>query len=554
MTAHPAHLADLIAHWADTTPAKPFVVFDDGAAQWTYAELASRTWSTGHALRALGVEQGDRVVSWMPNGPTALRMWFGANSIGSVVVPVNTAYRGAILEHALTIAAPRLAVVHADLLHRLCDVSSGVLPDLIVVVGSDEQACARLRTHAPHCTVLDDSALVSAESSRPVTSAPLRASDAYGIIFTSGTTGPSKGAVCTHAQLHCWADWAAELCTPDDRFLVELPLFHGGGTLPTYAMLRIGASIAMTPSFSSRDYWRMARERGVTVVLLVGVMAQFLLNQPVRDDETDNPVRLVWMSPLVDDVAGFAQRFGVEVRTSYNMTEVARPVQSGANPAEMGTGYAGEMREPFEVRLVDEYDEEVPVGSTGQLIVRSNVPWVISSEYAGMPAESLKAWRNGWFHTGDLFRVTAEGGYYFVDRVTDSLRRRGENVSSAEVEKEIVGFPGVTAAAVVGVPSEDGEQEILAVLEVTDPAAFDRDGLISHLRNRLPYFMVPRYLRLLLEMPRTPTNKIIKADLRSAGVTPDVWDRSRHGHELKRERLNDPSLGAPDPTTSVRTP
>jgi crotonobetaine/carnitine-CoA ligase len=246
-------------------------------------------------------------------------------------------------------------------------------------------------------------------------------------------------------------------------------------------------------------------------------------------------LRQAIMVPLAEDAADFTARFGVDIYTVFNMTEISCPILSEKNPDVPKT--CGRVRGGFEARVVDEYDMEVPHGTVGERIVRADEPWTMNHGYNGNPEATARAWRNGWFHTGDAFRRDDAGNFFFVDRIKDAIRRRGENISSFEVEAEIVSHPMVRETAVVGVPSEFGEDEVMAIVAAVPGADLDPLEIISFLSPRLPHFMVPRYIRFMTELPKTPTQKIEKHVLRSEGITKDTWDREQAGIRLKREKL-----------------
>jgi crotonobetaine/carnitine-CoA ligase len=320
-----------------------------------------------------------------------------------------------------------------------------------------------------------------------------------------------------------------------DRYLINMPMFHVGGATLLFAMLIHGGSVALVEAFSGERFWPQIRSMGATVVFLLGVMANFVARREQRPDDADNPLSKVFMVPLLDDVPAFAGRFGVDVYSIYNMTELSTPIITGPNPTIKVS--CGRVREGVEVRLVDDNDCEVAVGEVGEIVVRADVPWALNSGYYKMPEATAKAWRNGWFHTGDTARRDEDGNYYFVDRLKDALRRRGENISSLEVETEIAAHPAVREAAVVGVPSEIAEDEVLAVVAPVPGEMIDPAELIEFLRPRMAYYMVPRYVRVVGELPKTPTSKIQKSALRAEGLTPDTWDREAAGITVKRERL-----------------
>jgi len=231
----------------------------------------------------------------------------------------------------------------------------------------------------------------------------------------------------------------------------------------------------------------------------------------------------------------FADRFGVDVYSVYNMTELGAPLATEANPAAKGT--CGRMRPGFELRIVDGNDCEVPAGTRGELIARHETPWALTSGYHKNPEATAAAWRNGWFHTGDCFWRDEAGNYFFVDRLKDTVRRRGENISSFEVEAEILAFPAVAEAAVVGVPSRDSEQDLMAVLVPKGGAAIDPAELLRFLQPRLPHFMIPRYVRVVGALPRTASHKVQKQPLRDQGVAEGSWDREAAGIRVRRDRL-----------------
>jgi crotonobetaine/carnitine-CoA ligase len=271
------------------------------------------------------------------------------------------------------------------------------------------------------------------------------------------------------------------------------------------------------------------------MVFLLGVLATFLLKQTPSEDDRDHCVRKAFMVPLTDDAAAFKARFGPDIYTIFNMTEISTPIISEPNPVRRGT--CGKPRPGVEVRLVDAQDCEVPTGQIGEMIVRADRPYAMNSGYNRMPEATARAWRNGWFHTGDAFRKDEAGYYYFVDRVKDAIRRRGENISSFEVEVEVCAHPDVREAAAVAVPSAMSEDEVMVIVAPVFGHVIDPEALCQFLSERMPYFMVPRYVRVMDALPKTPSAKVQKAELRSQGITADTWDRERAGMRLKRESL-----------------
>jgi crotonobetaine/carnitine-CoA ligase len=312
-------------------------------------------------------------------------------------------------------------------------------------------------------------------------------------------------------------------------------MFHVGGTSSSYCALIRGGSFYLVDGFSTTKFWDQVRHGNcVTTSGLIGVMAAFLARSEPRPDDRDNPLRCLTMFPVNDETVAFARRFGFDYLTGFNMTEVSAPLVSELNSDVFGA--SGKPRSGVECRLVDANDQEVPDGTPGELIVRSDLPWVFNAGYDGLPEENARAWRNGWFHTGDVLRREKDGSYFFVDRLKDSIRRRGENISSMEVEAATRAYPGVEEAIAVGIPVES-EEEVMVVIVPAKGTTIEPHALIEHLVPRLPYFAVPRFVRIVDAIPKTETNKQRKFPFREAGVTADTWDRVAAGIVLKRERL-----------------
>ncbi|HWS75541.1 MAG TPA: AMP-binding protein [Quisquiliibacterium sp.] len=518
-------IRDLIDRHARERGDEVFSIFSDGR-RWTYAQLRDLVRDCARALQALGVRQGDFVLCWLPNGPECTRVMLALNYLGAVYVPINTGYRGSLLEHVIDNSSAKLMIADAQLVERLADVRHAGLRT-VVALGGAGPAVAGL-------DMLDARALDGNGAELLEPDREIEPWDTLSVIYTSGTTGPSKGVLSSSLQV--WSTFIPNnSMLPEDRTLVTLPLFHMGGAGPVWATLMRGGSMALVESFRTGEFWSKIREFGISHTILLGAMTPFLLKEPPSPDDRTHPLRKVTMVPLSDQYQDFAERFGVEIYTGFNMTETSSPLFVGPNPPIRGT--CGRPREGVEVRVVDENDCEVPAGSIGELIIRTDMPWALNHGYHRNPEATARAWRNGWFHTGDAFRVDEDGNFFFVDRMKDAIRRRGENISSFEVEKEIVAHEDVRDVAVVAVPSEFGEDEVMAVLSLVHGHHIDLPALVEFLRPRLAHFMVPRYFRIVDDLPRTPTEKVQKHLLRAEGITPDTWDREKAGIVLKRERL-----------------
>lgn len=522
-----AVLRHVLEAQAAAHPDRVYAAFEDGTA-WTYGQALEEARQAAAALAGLGVEQGDVVLALLPNGKDFLRTWFGVNFLGAALAAPNTAMRGSLLQHLVTLSRARLAVVDAAFVERYAALDRGAVETVLVAGDAGEAALAGAR----HLRLADMLDAAEASACPDVIVEPW---ETQFILFTSGTTGPSKGAIVTYVQMHdmIMATFGGRLGA-DDNYLLNMPLFHVSGTRAAMGMMMLGGRITLLSQFRTDSFWDTARKHGATACVLLGAAATFLENQPARDDDADNPIRLAAMVPLVRDAAGWARRFGVDVTSAYGMSELSIPILSPINPA--NTESCGRLRPGYEARIVDDCDVPVPDGAIGELILRAERPWTISPGYWQMPEATAAAWCNGWFHTGDSFRRTPEGDYYFVDRKKDAIRRRGENVSSFEVEREILAHPQVSEAAAIGVPSPHGEDDIMAVVVPAPGAALAPAELLAFLQPRMAHFMLPRYFRFVDTLPKTPSLRVRKDLLRAEAIAPDSWDREAAGIVIRRDR------------------
>jgi carnitine-CoA ligase len=524
-------LRNLVERHARERGHRDFALFANGES-WTYSQLRDNVRRVAASLQALGVRQDDFVLSWLPNGPHALTVWFALNYVGAVYVPINISYRGRLLAHVIQNSGARLMVADARLAERLTDVDTASLETLVTIAGPPPAL--------PKILGLTEDALIGTTGDPADPQRAIMPWDTHAVIYTSGTTGPSKGVLSSYRHVCATCEGVATV-TEADRVLVNLPLFHVGGTNAVYRMLICGGSIALVEAFDTATFWDTIRRTRSTTLTLLGAMIPFLMKEPPSPRDRDHTLQQALMVPLSEDAPLFAERFGVDIYTVFNMTEISCPIVSERNPAVPKT--CGRVRDGFDARVVDENDTEVPVGTVGELIVRADEPWTMNHGYHGNPEATARAWRNGWFHTGDAFRKDEAGNFFFVDRMKDAIRRRGENISSFEVEAELGAHPKVREAAVVAVPSEFGEDEVLAVIAPVPGETVDPAELIAFLAPRLPHFMVPRYVRILADLPKTPTQKVEKHVLRNEGLTDDAWDRESAGIRFRRERLASAGAG-----------
>ncbi len=500
--------------------------FADGET-WTWAETLCYTRRTAALLRGHGVGSGDFVLVWLPSGQAIIRAWFAINYLGAVFVPMNVDYKGKLLHHAITESNARIMIAHPQLIPRLNHIEPTQL-DLLLSVG-ELDTIPELPLEVITTTLEGG----DAEIGEP---APVDPWDVHMIIFTSGTTGPSKGVMCPYLHMHTVGQVNYGYMDSNDCILVDLPLFHVGGISPIISAITKKASIALFNGFKTNEFWQRIRDYNVTTTSgLIGSMASFLSKAPQKPDETNHSLRMLTLI-LNQQAIDVARRYQFSYVSGLNMTELSSPLMTEINCEVPGS--LGKPRSGVECRVVDEYDYECAENEVGELIVRANQPWQFSIGYLNRPEATAAAWRNGWYHTGDLVRRDQNGNYFFVDRSKDVVRRSGENVSSIEVENEVLSFAGVAEAAVVGVASEHGDQEILVAVVAKPGRRISERELAEYLIPRMAHYMVPRYIRVMDQLPKTATNKIMKVDIRNAGVTHDTWDREAENMKLKKTRFS----------------
>lgn len=499
----------------------------DPAGRWTFAEAFERSRRLAGGLRGLGVRRQHPVALLLDNSMDAVHTWLGASLAGAVEVPVNTAYKGSFLSHVLNDSGVELAVLDDRYCERLAAVADELqtLRTVVVRGGSGEALPAGRFRVVP---------LPDLETSAPADPERVGPDDLIGYMYTSGTTGRSKGVLVPHAHAYTYASREdQQRPTAEDNVLVTLPIFHlAGQWYGVYQSLIHRARCVLEPAFSPSAFWDVVRRHDITFTVMLGAMAQLLAQQPPRGDDADNPLQLAVMAPLASDVDGFRRRFDVDLAAVYGMSEIGA-VLDGPPETVVG-GEAGFPRPGYELRLVDDRGADVPAGQIGELLVRPQLPHIVMAGYHNLPDKTAETIRDGWVHTGDAFRTDDEGRFYFCDRMKDALRRRGENVSSFEVERVIDEHPDIVESAVVAVPSELTEDDIKAVVVAREGHDIDPEQLTRFLVDRLPYFMVPRYFEFVDELPKTPTQKVRKGLLRDGGVSGSEWDREAAGIRLRR--------------------
>jgi crotonobetaine/carnitine-CoA ligase len=496
-----------------------------GDKTWSFAEVPDLAARSAGRLHTAGINQGDRVALMCENRPEFIEIFLGAAWLGASLVPINTASRGLQLRHILENSGARLMVIEAALLGALEHVGLESLKlEAIWVIdrAGDNVSVPPIAQPLP---VL----------AGPVAAAATRPGDTLAILYTSGTTGPSKGVCCPHAQFFWWGVNTAHLLGvgAEDVLCTPLPLFHTNALNTFFQAMITGATAIFESRFSASGFFTTLASRQATVTYLLGAMVPILLSRPPAAEELGHRVRIA-LAPGVPSHfhAEFGRRTGIALLDGYGSTETNFVI--GTEIAQARPGTMGRVFEGFAARVVDEEDNEVSDGTAGELVLRAEAPFAFATGYFGTPEKTVEAWRNLWFHTGDRVIREPDGYFRFVDRLKDAIRRRGENISSFEVEQVLLSHPEIATAAAYPVRSELAEDEVMAAIVRRAGSNLDEVAVVRFCETRMPYFAVPRFLEFVDTLPTTENGKIQKYKLRERGITNGTWDREAAGISIKR--------------------
>jgi crotonobetaine/carnitine-CoA ligase len=524
-------VGQLLDHRLDTDPDGEYL--DVCGTKLSAAEVGSTANRLANALHQLGVGPGDRVATLIENSAEAMLAWWGAVRAGAIAVPINTAYKGEYLRHQLADSGSRVLVVEASLVERAAAIAAQVESlDHVVVIDDHDHDIGGSTTHRW-------TDLLDADDAAP--DVAVRPSDLATFIYTGGTTGPSKGCMLSH-NYHEALTRQIGICwerTADDVVWTPLPLFHFNAiTTAVLGPLVFGGRAAIYKRFSVSNFWSEMNRVGATVTSTLGTMAYLLAHDVDRPEmprsgapEANTSLRLIGAAPLpveVDDV--LRSRFGVSTFSgAYGVTEASliswQP--PGVRNRPNAAGVVND--EYFDVRIFDDDDRELPPDAEGEIVIRPKRPEVMFAGYWGRPEATVATSRNWWYHTGDVGRVDADRFLYFVDRKADYLRRRGENISSFEVERVLMGHGALADVAVHAVPSDLTEDDLKVTATVAEGQSLTEEELFRWCIDQLPYFALPRYIEFRTELPRSPVGRVLKRELRDEGVTDASWDAEASG-------------------------
>jgi len=509
------------------------VVFQFRDDPITLEEFNSRINQAANGFLELGVKHGDKVAIMLPNSPEFLYVWFGLNKIGACEVPVNVALKGQGLAYQMVQSDCAALVADLQYLDRLEGIA-GELDAIRHIVYTDSAATG---SDLPSWSGFEHLSYAEfADRSQDSPGVDVHYSDLASILYTSGTTGVSKGVMFSH---HYWYDiWAESVryarYTEDDILYTGLPFFHGNAQGITVGpAILADAKAVIVDRFSASRLWDDCRRWECTEANYIGGIIPILLKQEEQENDADNPVRLmVGAAAPQDEWHAFQDRFNTKILEVYGMTECYCCLVSPYD--EPRAGACGKTITGWDVRIVDDDDNECKPGSLGEFIARSNKMFVGTTGYYNKPEATLELFKNGWIHTGDLGRMDEDGYFFFVDRKKQAIRRRGENISSFEVESVVSSHDAVLESAVVGVPADVGEEEVKAVVVLKEGQSVTEEELIRWCEPRLAYFAIPRYIAIRDDMPKTPSERVEKFKLKEEGITDDCWDREAEGIVLER--------------------
>jgi carnitine-CoA ligase len=517
----------LLSERAMTHPDRLFMW--SGADKLTYSAMDQRMRRVANGLSQLGIRKGDRVATITQNRTEVLDLFFACSMLGAVQVPLNAFLKGEFLRYQLADSEARILFADAEGRQSAAGLLDAVrtLETVVLFDGDDAGDSTSLLHGARHYGEL-------LRASPDVADVSAAASDTMSILYTSGSTGFPKGCILSHAYCLNAANKTATAMElgPEDVLITALPMYHAAAQIQVVmTALLLGVTGVVEHRFSGTQFMARAAETKATVAHIgVGAAAKILLAQPESERDKVHQLRLFFLTaidiPLQNDLT---VRFGAAVNVQiYGQTECILATYTPGSESRSLTS-VGRCAPDVDIRIVDEQGETVGNGETGEMLIRPRIQHSLFDGYWKRAEDTLRAFRNLWYHTGDLFRSDDAGFLYFVDRKRESMRRRGENVSSAELESAISAHPQIEEVAVHAVPSELTEDDIKACIVLARGATVEPGELLEYFRSKLPYFAIPRYVEVLASLPRNALARVMKEQLRERGITPETWDLEKIG-------------------------
>ena len=523
-------LPKVLKDQASLIPDKDFLQFSYDKAL-TFSEVNKLANQIANSLNKLGIHKTDKVSVYMPNSLEICLAWFGILKNGSVMVPINTAYVMDFLQYIIESSDSKIIIIAEEYLERLANIQDRIpnIEKVIVWTRNNKDSFESNGYSKTQLISWNDFVTKGSDNEPEV---EITHMDHARLMYTSGTTGKSKGVVRPCAADYSSAQNYSSIMdlTSDDTVFTCLPLFHSNAmVMGVYPAMISGCKVIVEEKYSASKFWKWMKDFEVTKFNLVGVMSYFMWNAPVVPEEKQHKVKLVLGSPAPHDIIEeFMERFNILFTEGYGLTEVGQCTFTRPNEP-FRVGSCGKESPGYEIKIVNpDTDEELPRNTPGELVLRPRIPNICLHYYYKMPEKTVSDFRNLWFHTGDLCRMDEDGYIFFMDRVKDYIRRRGENISSFEVENLISTHPSIEESAAIAVKLDEqgrhSEDELMIVIVLKENMTLDPTDLIEFLKPIMPKFMIPRFVRFRDSLPKTPTNRVQKVKLRDEGVTKDTWD------------------------------
>jgi crotonobetaine/carnitine-CoA ligase len=511
---------------------KVFFMFENQRV--AYKELDANVNRIANSLLSMGIKKGDKICFMMKNSIEFIYSWFALGKIGAIMVPMNPTLRGNLLQYIINHSEATFAFVDNDLLDRIQFIEENV-PKINQIVVVKENPEFKEVIKFKRIKVMEFESLMKGSTSVP--GVQIDPWDTMSILYTSGTTGPSKGALLNHHYYYNTA-WSAIYYmrhSENDILYSCLPFFHANASMSSiYTTLLVKGTFAMGKRFSLRSFWDEIAMYKATHTNVMGSILILLMKQGPKPDDAKNTLKVVNSVPLIPESLEFEKRFGVKLIGMFGATEtsicIASPFDEETKPDS-----CGKELPQYECCIFDDNDIECPSGVQGEIVVRGKLPFIQMDGYYNLPDITLRSFRNLWYHTGDFGIKDKDGYFYFVDRKKDAIRRRGENISSFEVEEVVNSHPAVLESAAIATKDKEmTEDEVKICVILKEGQTLDPADLLHFCKERMAYFMVPRYVEFMKEFPKTPNQKIEKYKLRDRGITPETWDREKAGIKVER--------------------